>query len=293
MISYLSGDGSPDSLRVYLFGPAADASDVAEEFHLASSLVELPSDEPHAPGAPRLQPAGRDYPVRPADAQARAVILPSAAELPGGLAGAGLDPAGLDPGRGRRRASSAGGIDIADLSSLLLAAGWRDTDDDPARSAGLGGAPGVSDALDVYVCARRVTGLPPGCYGLDRETWSLAGIPPAASSPGFLAGIPADLRQTAMFIVVAAVFHDPRARWGARGYRLCLLEAGRRAQRLVSASEAIGIDARAVFDFVDQVTNDALRLDGVMAATLCMVALDPRRSGPVQDGQGGDPGDAS
>jgi len=287
MTSYPRGDRSLDALHVYVFGPAGDVSDVAEEFHLASSLVELPPDDPQAPQPPRPRTTGRDYPARPAGAEARAVILPSAT-VPGGLTGAGADP-----GRGRRRASSADEIDVADLSSLLLTAGWRDVDDDPARGAGPSGAPGVSDALDVYVCAQRITGLPSGCYALQRESWSLAGIPPAASSSGFLEGIPADLRQAAAYIVVAGVFRDPTARWGARGYRLCLLEAGWWAQRLVSASGAIGIDTLAVFNFVDQVANDALRLDGVAAAALCMVALDPRSAGPMRQGEGGDPGGAS
>ena len=72
-------------------------------------------------------------------------------------------------------------------------------------------------------------------------------------------------------------------KYGERGYRFLLLEAGHIAQNLLLAAEADGMGGVAIGGFLDDPLNDLLDLDGVEEAVVYMVlAGQKQNSGPVE-----------
>jgi SagB-type dehydrogenase family enzyme len=72
---------------------------------------------------------------------------------------------------------------------------------------------------------------------------------------------------------VAAVFGRTRFKYGLRGYRFALLEAGHVAQNVVLTATALGLAAVPLGGFYDRPTDEFLGLDGVNESTLYTIAL--------------------
>ena len=77
-------------------------------------------------------------------------------------------------------------------------------------------------------------------------------------------------------ILFSGVFQRTVSKYGERGYRLVLLDAGHASQSTLLAAEASGLSACAVAGYCDDVLNDALRLDGVDESVVHTVALGGR-----------------
>ena len=71
-------------------------------------------------------------------------------------------------------------------------------------------------------------------------------------------------------------FHRCRVKYGERGYRFCLLEAGHIAQNLLLAASAEGLAALPIGGFIDDELNEMAGLDGVEAAVLYLVLVGGR-----------------
>ncbi len=183
----------------------------------------------------------------------------------------------------RRRSASAanlgGGVSWADASDVLHYAYCdrdRDRDPDdaapPSRFVPSGGA---LYPLDLYLVAPGVDGLPAGVYQLDPLRRAL--VNPFGHSgperldrfrraaPSLMAPIAATASAT---IVVTASFERARYKYGLRGYRLSLLEAGHVVQNAALAASALGLHALGWVGFVDHELDDLLDLDGVTQSSL-------------------------
>lgn len=175
---------------------------------------------------------------------------------------------------GRRSAPAAslgGGVSYADASDLLHYA-YCERGGEERRFIPSGGA---LYPLDLYLVARRVDGLPAGVYQLDplRRTLvdpfgrtgpdRLARFQRAA--PSLMAPIAANASAT---ILVTASFERARYKYGLRGYRLSLLEAGHVVQNAALTASALGLNALGWVGFVDHEMDDLLDLDGVTQSML-------------------------
>ena len=177
----------------------------------------------------------------------------------------------------RRRSSPAtglgGGVSYADTSDVLHYA-YCERDDAawPNRFVPSGGA---LYPLDLYVVAREIDGLPEGVYQLDPLRQAL--VNPFGHSgherlarfrhaaPSLMAPIAANASAT---IIVTASFERARYKYGLRGYRLSLLEAGHVVQNAALAASALGLHALGWVGFVDHELDDLLDLDGVTQSSL-------------------------
>lgn len=81
-------------------------------------------------------------------------------------------------------------------------------------------------------------------------------------------------------IVLAAVFSRTQAKYGPRGYRFALLEAGHIAQNICLLAEERGLGAVCLGGFVDSRLNALLRIDGREEAALYAVAAGHRAAAP-------------
>jgi SagB-type dehydrogenase family enzyme len=133
--------------------------------------------------------------------------------------------------------------------------------------------------LDIYVIARNVTGLDAGLYhhnGLTSELERLDARPPEAIL-GDAFFWQEFLVEAAAVVVFSAVFERTVAKYGERGYRLVLLDAGHAAQNALLTAEQLDIPSVAVGGFDDDAFAADLGLDGVNEAVVHTVALGGRR----------------
>jgi SagB-type dehydrogenase family enzyme len=128
--------------------------------------------------------------------------------------------------------------------------------------------------LEVYVVAPAVTGVEPGTYHYDPFRHRLARLGPF----GF-----ANLREslvdqsladvTAALLVVTGVFWRSRVKYGPRGYRFALLEAGHVVQNALLAATDLGLPVLPVGGFHDAATDRIVGADGLDEASLYAVLL--------------------
>jgi SagB-type dehydrogenase family enzyme len=142
----------------------------------------------------------------------------------------------------------------------------------PLRAVPSGGA---LYPLELYIAALQVEGLGPGLYHFDplRATLAVVGDSLTAGDVAALSTYPEIVGECAAVIFVAAVFGRTRFKYGIRGYRFALLEAGHVGQNVLLAATAFGIGAVPLGGYYDRLTDQFLGLDGVNESTLYTIAL--------------------
>jgi SagB-type dehydrogenase family enzyme len=258
-----------------VYGELPDLLDPAESYHEASKVSPSQIGRQVA-GAARLAATpdlqlsmGRA--VRRLPLPQRELPPPRRPELPLWQAIAG---------RRSCRAFADTPIDARDLAGLLEAAYGTthslEAGDGrqalPLRAVPSGGA---LYPLELYVAALRLEGLPAGLYHFDPLKPALAvfrdGV--TADEVASLSTYPEIVAASAALIFVAAVFGRTRFKYGIRGYRFALLEAGHVGQNVLLAATALGLGAVPLGGYYDRLTDEFLGLDGVNESTLYTLAV--------------------
>ncbi|MEM6453769.1 MAG: SagB/ThcOx family dehydrogenase [Acidobacteriota bacterium] len=129
--------------------------------------------------------------------------------------------------------------------------------------------------LELYVLARRVAGVPAGLHHYDVPGHHLAqlrGPMPWDRIVDLFLGQP-PLREAAGIVVITAVTHRTLARYGERGYRMLLLEAGHLGQNLTLAAAGLGLGSLCLAGFFDGDLAMLLGLDPAVELPLYAVAF--------------------
>jgi SagB-type dehydrogenase family enzyme len=190
------------------------------------------------------------------------------------------------------RAFGPGALALPELSALLLSAGAITEDNEgtiypnPFRTVPSGGA---LYPLDLYVHARRVEGLEPGLYHVDTEDRQLDLLRRGDETEAmgrFV--VQAELEAAcAATVFVTAVFYRSTFKYGDRGYRFALLEAGHLAQTVCLTATALSLAATPVGGYFDRDADRHLGLDGLTQSTVYMLFLgrpDEREARPRPHG---------
>ena len=238
--------------------PAID--DPAELFHEASKLYPSLARR-QAAGIVRLQENER---LRAAAArsvrrnpQRATVALPPPTRPPCGLWEA------IDRRRSRR--TFGGALDEADLATILDAAyGARD---EGRRTVPSGGG---LYPLELYVALRGR-----GIHRYDPELQALEEHELEDPWPAFVLAspVPSLLDDASTAILVLAVFGRTRFKYGQRGYRFALLEAGHVVQNAVLAASALDVPALPFGGYYDSRVDDLVGADGVEESVVYAVVL--------------------
>jgi SagB-type dehydrogenase family enzyme len=177
-------------------------------------------------------------------------------------------------------------ISVRDVAALLDAAyGVTNAldSDDGRRSLPLRAVPsgGALYPLELYVAALRVDGLDSGLYHFDPLKRSLALVRSSLSADDIttLSTYPDIVGGSAAVVFVAAVFGRTRFKYGLRGYRFALLEAGHVGQNVLLAATALGLGSVPLGGYYDRLTDEFLGLDGVNESTLYTIAVGSRPRG--------------
>jgi len=123
---------------------------------------------------------------------------------------------------------------------------------------------------------RAIEGLDPGIHAYDPFDHSLVythGPLALARASSALFGAPAAALEAPALILLRASFWKTRFKYGERGYRYVLLEAGHVAHGLVLAAGACGLGSCTIGSFDDDTLNGVCAADGVSEAVVYAVAL--------------------
>jgi SagB-type dehydrogenase family enzyme len=253
--------------------------DPAETYHEASKLYPSTVARQVAgslflSASPELQTSARRAVKRNVNRPAVALPAPARPGLPL-----------VEALRGRRseRRFGPGAIEVRELATVLHAAYGvtrsADADDpQPLRTVPSGGA---LYPLELYAVVARVRGVAPGLYHFDPLRHVLEVIPRRESplQPLLDASIyPEIVGGAAATVIVTGMFWRSRFKYGLRGYRFALLEAGHVAQNALLMCVALGLPAVPIGGFYDRSVDDLLQLDGVNESVLYAVCLGSRPS---------------
>jgi SagB-type dehydrogenase family enzyme len=228
------------------------------------------------------------FPFHPSDAQVVRVMrslrtvkrytdFPKVA-LPRELAPADKSFDDLVLERRTARSFGSGAISLPALAKILyfsygITADNAETDfPRPFRAVPSGGA---LFPLELYLHATRVQGLESGLYHFDPEDMTLD-VLRRGDEIDRLAPIlvQADLaRQAAALVLVTAVFYRSTFKYGDRGYRFVLIEAGHLAENAVLAAGSTGLASASIGGFADREVDRYLGIDGLSESTVYALLL--------------------
>jgi len=136
----------------------------------------------------------------------------------------------------------------------------------------------------IFVATLRPGDLAPGVYHYDVPEHALELVRPLteADIAALLAAFPVhpeavDLGLASAICFVTTKFWRSRGKYGPRGYRYCLQEAGCACQNLGLTALALGLGHLLVGGFYDDEVHACLEIDGVDHAVVTAVAVGPLR----------------
>jgi SagB-type dehydrogenase family enzyme len=262
----------------WLYGGTKVAlDDPAEGYHEASKLSPVVVDD-RVRGA-RLLEQSPEVRASAARAVKRHGQLPTVALPPGDLPPTAFRD--LVAARASERDFGEGSLRLSHVSTLLETA-YGVTHHDPGRVQPMRAVPsgGALYPLELYVVALRVARLRTGLYHFDplRRTLELLRATEAREVAP-LTAYPELVVPSAAILVVTAMFWRTRFKYGLRGYRFALLEAGHVGQSLLLAATALGLAALPVGGFFDRRVDAFLGIDGVNESALYAFSVGAPKAG--------------
>jgi SagB-type dehydrogenase family enzyme len=134
---------------------------------------------------------------------------------------------------------------------------------------------GAMYPLELYVHAARTPGLQPGIYHYHPGEHALRLLVDGDQTRTLgmsLVQQKMPLNCSAL-IFISAIFGRSTFKYGQRGYRFALLEAGHVAQNLILSAGGLGLGAVPVGGFFDREIDEILGLDGLDHSTLYLMAV--------------------
>lgn len=179
--------------------------------------------------------------------------------------------ADASPARGRSPSSFTSCALRLETLATLVHAGYGVTSE-RRRTVPSGGA---LYPLELYPVAQRVRGLEDGVYRYDPACHALEPIRirPVSDAVEALCALDGLLRNAALVVFITAVFWRTRFKYGLRGYRFALLEAGHCAQNMLLAAHTRHVEALPLGGYYDNLAECLLEVDGVDESVVYAVAF--------------------
>ncbi len=158
-------------------------------------------------------------------------------------------------------------LSVADLTTLACALNGRDANGRRTIPSG-----GALYPLELYVFANRVDGIPAGIYHFDPFDRCVELL---AAEPSRLAGALVDpvLASAPVLLALTGVFWRSRFKYGQRGYRFALLEAGHAMQNALLTAAALELAALPIGGYYDSAVDGLLGVNGVDESTVYLLAV--------------------
>jgi SagB-type dehydrogenase family enzyme len=190
-------------------------------------------------------------------------------------------PVSLDLALRRRataRALEAAPVSLQDLSTILhLAYGInRGSEETPfRRPLRMIPSAGALYPLELFFHSSHVTGLRAGIYHYNPVGHNLRLYRPEDKTAEIAAGLVQKTLAvtTSAVIFVSAKLEGATMKYGNRGYRFVLLEAGHLAQNVNLVANALGLGCVNIGGYSDRQIDDLLALDGLRHSTIYMIGI--------------------
>jgi len=129
--------------------------------------------------------------------------------------------------------------------------------------------------LELFFHTRAVRGLPPGLYHYNPDANCVRLVLDGDRSDDLVSAVaqPEVVTESAVLFFITALFERTTFKYGDRGYRFALIEAGHVGQNLNLVANGLGLGSLNVGGFFDNVVDDFLGLDGVTHSTVYIVAV--------------------
>jgi SagB-type dehydrogenase family enzyme len=171
-------------------------------------------------------------------------------------------------GRRSRTPQARARLPLAKLASTLGAAYRSEHDRRPVPSAG------ALYPLELYVVALDVDSLAPGVHHYNPYRHRLAHLRTVERAAVARALVDRELAEdAAALLVVTAMFWRSRFKYGLRGYRFALLEAGHLMQSALLAATALGVPARPLGGYYDRLLDALVGADSLDEASVYALLL--------------------
>jgi SagB-type dehydrogenase family enzyme len=177
-------------------------------------------------------------------------------------------------GRRTRREFGTAPLSEQALSKLLFLSagvtGEQPAPDGTTRQLRAAPSGGALYPVELYVAVCRVDCVPQGLYHYAPREHCLELCAEGDPMPALRSACHYHESLTGASVVVlfSGVLERTKRKYGERGYRLVLLEAGHVAQNLSLAASALGLGSMNVCGFFDDRINSLLQIDGVEEAAL-------------------------
>lgn len=160
---------------------------------------------------------------------------------------------------------------------------WRDTLAALLlRSTGRDAGEASPSAVEVWFHATSIDGMPAGLYRFDGANARVLLVRAADLGKRLAAALsePELASRSALQFFIVADLARLASRYGERGYRYALVEAGRIARDLDLVAAALGLLAITTGEFRDREIDALFGLDGLATSALLMVAVGKTGRGP-------------
>jgi SagB-type dehydrogenase family enzyme len=257
--------------EAFLEGEPEGFEPVWEVFHENSKTGHLEAGIAPAAVAGRMTEMWDSLPYR----QCPVVELPEVTDLPAAGVGATIRA------RSSARGLAPGPIELGRMATLLeLAYGVTRPVEAGVFPRPFRASPsaGALYPLELYVHSSQIEGQRPGIYHYSPAERRLRLIVDGDQSRrlGQCLVQPALAHEASMLVFVTAMFERATFKYGDRGYRFALLEAGHVVQNLSLVATALGMSVIEIGGYFDRDIDGLLSLDGLTHSTVCVVAIGTR-----------------
>lgn len=133
--------------------------------------------------------------------------------------------------------------------------------------------------LEIYIHASRIDGLATGIYHYHPVEHQLRQLGDESSTRAMLKSVvQADVVENAAVVVMmTAIFERSIFKYGQRGYRLALLEAGHVAQNMNLVAESMGLGCLNIAGYYDREVDELLGINGIDQSTVYLACAGPKQ----------------
>lgn len=169
-------------------------------------------------------------------------------------------------------------LELGQVAKLLHHAagitGWITVDGAPVQPLRAAPSAGALFPIEIYLLALRIKGLKNGNYHFDSLKQHLEVVSVFAPAPELerLTFLHEVGTASAVF-VLTGIPAKSRLKYGERGYRFMLLEAGHIGQNVLLTAQAQGLAAFTVGGFIDDELDALLRIEGSEEFSLYLIAV--------------------
>lgn len=169
-------------------------------------------------------------------------------------------------------------VSLEDLSSLLHFAYGQNRDNSDTeypRPFRVVPSAGALYPLELYVFNSRVKNLAPGLYHFNPAHNYLRLLSPNTRVDDVAAVLvqPELAHSASLIVFITALFERSTFKYGARGYRFVLLEAGHVAQNVNLVATALDLGSTNIGGYFDRTVDKLLGLDGIRHSTVYAIAI--------------------